>query len=240
MRDLTTDFSDLCSAPLFSSLDYLLRHPATKPAEGGKTSVSLPALWEVVIQGLASIWPASRTSLDGVPLGDVWPCSLLSSGTSPDSSDVSSLVPFHKLSQWLTYSLMEPMEKILGWTFTDAEHMTGLPEYRNGGLFVDLGLLIPRQSLLDASLGTTGAGQIPRLLPSHPAVVEWRALTVVLLDRTASAIRSKAGNLSEAQLGLKQVLESATWKGGREIAKELRPESGGGPPIAIESDGTVF
>jgi hypothetical protein len=34
------------------------------------------------------------------------------------------------------------------------------------------------------------------------------------------------------------VLESATWKGGREVAKEKR--LGGGPPIEIKSDGTVF
>jgi len=45
--------------------------------------------------------------------------------------------------------------------------------------------------------------------------------------------------LSKEQLTLAQVLESATWKGGREIAKEKRPESGG-PPIEIISDGTVF
>jgi hypothetical protein len=45
--------------------------------------------------------------------------------------------------------------------------------------------------------------------------------------------------VSAAQLTLAQVLESATWKGGREIAKQKRPETGG-PPIDIESDGTVF
>jgi hypothetical protein len=58
-------------------------------------------------------------------------------------------------------------------------------------------------------------------------------------DRIAEQIRGKL-NLSKEQLTLAQVLESATWKGGREIAKEKRPESGGGPPIEIVSDGTVF
>lgn len=57
-------------------------------------------------------------------------------------------------------------------------------------------------------------------------------------DRIADLIRQKLG-LSAEQLTLAQVLESATWKGGREIAKEKRPESGG-PPINILSDGTVF
>jgi len=58
-------------------------------------------------------------------------------------------------------------------------------------------------------------------------------------DRIAEQIRVKL-NLSKEQLTLAQVLESATWKGGREIAKEKRSESGGGPPIEIVSDGTVF
>ena len=44
------------------------------------------------------------------------------------------LVPFHKLTGWTTYSLVEPIEKILGWKFDGLEDMTGLPEYRNGAL----------------------------------------------------------------------------------------------------------
>ena len=42
------------------------------------------------------------------------------------------MVPFHKLTGWTTYSLLEPMEKILGWKFDGIDDMTGLPEYRNG------------------------------------------------------------------------------------------------------------
>lgn len=59
-----------------------------------------------------------------------------------------------------------------------------------------------------------------------------------LRDRIADKIRQKLG-LTAEQFSLAQVLESATWKGGREIAKQKRPASGG-PPIDIESDGTVF
>lgn len=218
-------------------IDYLLGLSSTESLANGGKAVSLPALWTVIIEGLASIWPASRTTLDGVALGDVWPCQALKASVSELDPEEEGMVPFHKLSQWLTYSILEPMEKILGFTFTDAQHMTGLPEYRNGGLFVDLGVLVPKASLLSASLG--GAAQVPRLEASHSAVVEWRALTVILLDKTAELIRVKAG-LQPEDLNLKQVLEAATWKGGREIAREKRPETGGGPPIAIESDGTVF
>lgn len=54
-------------------------------------------------------------------------------------------------------------------------------------------------------------------------------------DRLAQGINAKLGR----QLRLAQILESATWKGGREIALQKRPHSGG-PPIEIESDGTIF
>ena len=70
-----------------------------------------------------------RTTLGGVPLGDVWPCDALK-GHAPAKGD--ELVPFHKLTGWTTYSLIEPIEKILGWKFDGLEDMTGLPEYRNG------------------------------------------------------------------------------------------------------------
>ncbi len=49
-------------------------------------------------------------------------------------------VPFHKLSQWLSYSLFEPLEAAgLGIEGQDA--LTGLAEYRNGGLYFDAGVL---------------------------------------------------------------------------------------------------
>ncbi len=94
-------------------------------------SVKIETLWSVVIDGLAEVWLPTRTSINGVSLGDVWPCEVLKSpGTMVDSTE--HLIPFHKLSQWLTYSLIEPMMKISNITFQGIEHLTGLPEYRNG------------------------------------------------------------------------------------------------------------
>lgn len=55
-----------------------------------------------------------------------------------------------------------------------------------------------------------------------------------MLDRISAAVNKKLG----ATLVLAQVLESATWKGGREIAKKKRAD--GGPPINVLLDGTVF
>ena len=65
-------------------------------------------------------------------------------------------------------------------------------------------------------------------------VVEWRALTVALLDELAPMVRSL---LRSPDLPLACILEGGTWAAGRELARELR---GGDPPLTIRSDGTVF
>ncbi len=65
-------------------------------------------------------------------------------------------------------------------------------------------------------------------------VVEWRALTICLLDLTAQFFKNEI-----TEDTLPKVLEAGTWKLGREVAKQLRPENSN-PPIAIVSDGTVF
>lgn len=98
-------------------------------ANGSTRRVHIFALWTVLIEGLAPIWPATRTTFGGVPLGDVWPCDALKP-TSVNEGD--ELVPFHKLTGWITYSLIEPIQTVLGWDVEGLEHMTGLPEYRNG------------------------------------------------------------------------------------------------------------
>ena len=92
-------------------------------------AVPVAALWSALIDGLQPIWPSTRTSLGGVSLGDVWPCGALKAQAKEETDE---LVPFHKLTGWMTYSLVEPIERVLNWTFEGLEDMTGLPEYRNG------------------------------------------------------------------------------------------------------------
>jgi hypothetical protein len=135
-------------------------------------------------------------------------------------------VPFHKLSQWLTYSLVEPLEGA-GIEVTELDRLTALAEYRNGGLLIDLGVLLPKHA---GVLGERHAG-------ASEVVVEWRALTVALIDELAERIRTKLG-MSAAELSLPKILEGGTWSAGRRIAAELRP--GGGPPLNVISDGTLF
>jgi hypothetical protein len=132
-------------------------------------------------------------------------------------------MPFHKLSQWLTYSLLEPFEWA-GVTVTDLDALTGLPEYRNGGLLLDTGVLRLRDPALAQSDWAV----------DDEIVVEWRALTVALLDELAPLVRS---DLAAPQLPLACVLEGGTWATGRAFAARLRD---GRPPLSIISDGTVF
>ncbi|KAG6887673.1 hypothetical protein C0995_013625 [Termitomyces sp. Mi166 len=189
----------------------------------GKRVVPLSALWHVLIEGLNPIWP-SRIQLARKSLGDVWPCTVLSTLGQSEGDD---LVAFHKLTSWLTYSIVEGLQKVAKWKIEGLEDLTG-------GLLVDLDVLTLKPNLLPID----PTSNLPKVPPSHPAIVEWRAMTVIELDRIANAIRTKLGLTSE-QLTLAQILEGATWKGGREIAKQKRPGTGG-PPIEIESDGTVF
>src|SRR5262249_32880072 len=114
-----------------------------------------------------------------------------------------------------------------GAVVTGLDDLTGLPEYRNGGLFVDLGVLEPIGG------AWTGAPLDPRAEP----IVEWRALTVILLDETAARLRVQRGHTAEP-VALAKVLQGGTWTAGRKIAAGKRP--GGPPPIAVETDGTTF
>jgi hypothetical protein len=203
----------------------------------GETSFDVAVLFDALIRGLDTIWP-SRTKIGNTSLGDVWPCETLSKNRGRNESTTDDLIPFHKLTQWLTYSLIEPISKVLKWKVDGMENMTGLPEYRNGGLLVDFGVLTLKEAQF-SQFYPDPESKIPRLPPSHPAIIEWRAMTVIELDRILEKLNNSLDLVQPNLLTLPQVLESATWKGGREIAKQKRPETGG-PPIDIESDGTVF
>lgn len=196
-------------------VDYLLQNKLST-----FTQLAASLVLTAVLEGLGEIWPGRKT-IAGVNLGDVWSHPALGGEKESDR-----YIPFHKLSQWLTYSLLEPLQE-LGVEIIGLEEMTGLPEYRNGGLCLDMGLLqVVGEDMF-----------LKRHLPGSEVIVEWRALTVILLDQIAAAIREKL-NLNESQLPLVKILQGGTWNAGRKIAAQLRP--GGVPPIQIESDGTVF
>jgi hypothetical protein len=183
-------------------------------------TIKAPTILSEVLVQLGPIWP-SRLTLAGHPLGDCWRHPAIKTDDA-----TSGIVPLHKLSQWLTYSLIEPLQRA-GLRVTDIDGLTGLAEYRNGGLFVDLGVLALRDPA-DADRSHE--------IGSH-LVVEWRALTVALLDRLAEIIRKRLGR-NAVSLPLASLLEGGTWAAGRAAAFGRRAD--GSPPIKVISDGTVF
>lgn len=186
-------------------VDLLLeRHGRRIPAAG---------VLRAVLDGLGPIWPG-RLTLEGRNLGDVW------------THSKWGLVPFHKLSQWMTYSLIEPLLGA-GLEVHGVEELTGLAEYRNGGLILDSGLV---------ALKDPAAAARPQR-PESDLIIEWRALTVALLDLIGTGLRERLG-LTPAEFPLAKALEGGTWWAGRRLAREKRAD--GGPPLQLESDGTVF
>lgn len=178
-------------------------------------SIAAHEILSLLLATLSDVWPAPNR-MGSVALGDCWPHAAIGA---------DGWMPFHKLSQWLTYSLLEPFEwagiKVVGLTA-----LTGLPEYRNGGLLIDAGVILPKDaSALDRTWQV-----------GDEFIVEWRALTVALLDELAPRVR-KILHKTEAEMPLACVLEGGTWAAGRVLAQQKR---GGTPPLKIASDGTVF
>ncbi|WP_418116549.1 URC4/urg3 family protein [Variovorax sp. 350MFTsu5.1] len=191
----------------------------------------------LLLETLSRIWPAANSvdsiAADGsdnaggigsgdpaLALGDCWRHSAV---RGPGLTN--GWMPFHKLSQWLTYSLLEPFE----WAGVKVRHLdalTALPEYRNGGLLIDSGVIVPKDPAFLSRTWKVG----------DEFIVEWRALTVALLDEVAPRVR-KVLDRTEEELPLACVLEGGTWAAGRALAQRLRD---GAPPLLIESDGTVF
>ncbi|MDO9706764.1 DUF1688 family protein [Paracraurococcus lichenis] len=189
-------------------------------AEAVDGALPARAILVALLRHLGPIWPG-REVLEGVNLGDCWRHPGIRRADA-----TAGLIPFHKLSQWLAYSLVEPLEEA-GIRVTGLDALTGLPEYRNGGLFLDMGVLRPRE---EGILAREHA-------PGDILVVEWRALTVALLDAIAPMVRARLG-LAAEDFPLARVLEGGTWHAGRRLARERRAD--GGPPLKVVSDGTVF
>lgn len=210
--------------------------------------VPLSTLWDVLINGLALIWPQSRTAINGVSLGDAWPCSSMpqpstapatptfspfpTSGRAGSAAAWESILPFHKLTQWLTYSLMQPMQQLMKIHFAGQQLLTGLPEYRNGGLFIDMGVLTLKPEDMERGLekykefclrtDSGGVEVAPMFEPSDDAVVEWRGVTVGLLDRLCVDVnQSLKAELAGNELTLPQLLEAGSWK----VSKSIDDES---------------
>ncbi len=107
--------------------------------------------------------------------------------------------------------------------FAGQELLTGLPEYRNGGLFIDLGVLTLKKADEERGLqnyseycqrtGSSGVEVAPMFKPDDDVIVEWRGVTVGFLDRLCIGVNAVLQNeLAGNELSLAQVLEAGSWK----------------------------
>ena len=196
----------------------LFDHLAALAQDG---TIAAPVILSELLKHLGPIWP-SRLTLGGVALGDCWKHSALTDATMRRTG----LVPLHKLSQWLAYSLIEPLQ----WAASRSPTSMDSPASRN-----------------TATAGCSSTPACWRCATRPPSqrqhtvdselVVEWRALTVALLDRLADVVRARL-KMDRETLPLARILQGGTWAAGRNVARQLRPD--GGPPLKIVSDGTVF
>ncbi len=189
-------------------------------AESSQGNASLLPIIATMQSVVGAIWPGRQT-LAGINLGDTWPHPK-AGGTGAGAG----LVPFHKLMQWMCYSLIEPIEEA-GLKIVDQEMLTPLAEYRNGGLLIDMGVIEAKHPKVMGETHKAG----------DEIVVEWRALTIGLIQEVAKEVRAMLGK-AQAEMPLAAVLEGGTWWAGRRIAEEKRP--GGSPPIRVASDASVF
>ncbi len=206
-----------------------------KSAKNSNT-MDINVIWDLLQSLMIPIWPKDRTTLSGAPIGDVWPLRILQSQAQSDDL-AAGFQPFHKLTQWLVYSLMVPFQRILGIAWASSEQLTALAEYRNGGLFVDLGALTLKEDALRRGLKASGR-DLPRFDAGDDVIVEWRSMTIALHDLLYEKIKARLGEAG-VNLSPSQFLEAGTWKCGREIAARRRPDTKSSP-ILIDTDGTLF
>ncbi len=114
------------------------------------------------------------------------------------------------------------MKKLLNIHFAGEELLTGLPEYRNGGLLIDTGLLTLKEADTKRGLeafrrnalleGQPNMEVVPLFNAGDDAIVEWRALTVGFLDELLGEVNRMLGLTRIDALTLAQMLEAGTWK----------------------------
>jgi hypothetical protein len=212
-------------------VDYLKQN-INNNNDNSTNEIDIEILWNALMKGLLPIWPTEgRTKIDGYVIGDAWPL----------MSKNNEIVTFHKLTQWLTYSLFKPLIEFGGFKILNSNYMTGLPEYRNGGLFVDFGILNLKPNVYKQGiqLAKIVGNDLPTYKPDDDVIVEWRSCTIGLLDVLLKLVNEKMKiENTSYQLTLPQLIEAGSWKSGRMIAAEKR--ANGGPPIELLADGTVF
>lgn len=175
----------------------------------------------VLLDTFDPIWPDGQTPV-GWARGDVWP-----HAAAGGEGLSAGMVPFHMLLQRMTYALLPPFEWA-GVRVHGLDELTGLPDTGAGGLLLDAGVLVP----LD-----TGYASRP-YTAADPWVIEWRALTVALLDELAAQVRVLL-SLREDEWPLARLQDGGMRAAARQFADERRPGGAGAPPVRLQPDGST-
>ena len=189
-------------------------------ARGRKRSLTAAEIFAVFFESFQDIWPGGAL-IAGKNLGDIG-----RHGKLKKQDKTSGHVPLHRLAQWMTYCLIEPFQWG-GITVTDLDDLTGLAEFRNGGLMVDGGVLVPKDP---AAFGK-------KWRPDDEFIIEWRALTIALLDDIRPLVADYLG-IKLDRFPLAKMMQGGSWHTGGNLALKKRPD--GSAPFMIARDGIVF
>ena len=200
----------------------------------------------------APAWSSGSRVL-GLPAGDVWPHLWAGAATdaSPAAADLGAgaaqrptptdratagWVPFHLLGQWMTYSLVEP----LGWAglqVSGLEALTALPEVALGARLLGAGVIVLRDP-----------GDLAKSYKlSSDLVVEWRALTVTLMDELAALVRELPERAAPLEAADRQHAGAASMRNlpltlglALLLGRPGGPGEDAAPSLKVDSDGTLF
>jgi hypothetical protein len=175
-------------------------------------------LFSFLAESLTHIWPGNIH--EGTAIGDAWRHSALA-----DDPSLRGIVPIHRITQWLHYAI-EPVIRDFCQGTLRTESLTGLPGYRNSGLLIDRGILLPRDP--DLARRTHQLGDEP--------IVELRALTIGAMDYTLKRIHDST-SMDGSNFPMAK-LNGIFWRQGREIAARIRPD--GAPPFKVIDRGVPF
>lgn len=168
---------------------------------------------------LSGLWP-SGSQIGGVPLGDCWPHPAVQA-----DGPTNGWVPFHTTLQDLTSSLLEPF--LWGGAQVHGINSLTAPADRcHATLLLDTGLLRLREP------HSTGVEWSTR----DEIVVEWRALTLALMDEIAPRVCASLKQ-SVTQLPMGCILQAGTVAAGQALTQRLR---GGQPVLKVAADTDFF
>lgn len=189
--------------------------------------LSLSYIWETLMFGLLDCLLASEDYIKE----DCWSCRAMPLHNDRTSDNERQLIPFHMVGQWLCYSILIPLKRILGIKIDEEHLLTGLPEIRTCSLLIDFGVLKLKPRTVTQGLRNGNEGEctgIPVFNLESDPIVELRAVTIGFLDLLLEKVNV---NLN-TKISQSQLIESGTIPSGRRIAIELRGDEGN-PPLEI-------